>query len=256
MQKQILLNFDLEEFDIPKEYGQDIDSTTMINVSSKGLTNLLNLLDKFDIRATFFTTVYFAKHAPSIIQRIIQKHELASHSVSHSKCDSEDLIQSRIELEKLSDKKIYGFRQPRLESIDNEKIQNAGYIYNSSENPIWLPGRYMNLFKPRLPYYSGKLLNLPISTSPIIRYPLFWLSFKNSPLWLFKIMSGWALEKDGYLNIFFHPWEFTDISMWRLPGFVKNPCGEKMLIKLEKYLTWLKEKAPFVTCASFSETFS
>lgn len=255
MLKQVLLNFDLEEFDIPEEYGQKVCPLTKIQVSSEGLVRMLDLLEKLDITATFFTTVYFAQNQPSLIQRIIARHELASHGVFHSNFKQGDLLHSRLELEKLSGEKIYGFRRPRFEPINQKEILAAGYTYNSSENPIWLPGRYMHLFKPRLPYFYGDLLNIPISTSPVIRYPLFWLSFKNSPLWLFKSMSRWALEQDGYLNIFFHPWEFTDLDMWQLPAFIKRPSGKKMLARLETYLVWLKNKAAFVTYSAFSDTF-
>lgn len=257
MIKQVLLNFDLEEFDIPEEYGQKVDPAAKIQVSSMGLTKILGLLDKLNIPATFFTTVYFAKNQPSLIQQLIEKHELASHSISHSSFEKSDLLNSRLELEKLSGKKITGFRQPRFESADSKMISSAGYTYSSSENPIWLPGRYMHLFKPRLPYFSENLLNLPISTSPIIRYPLFWLSFKNSPLWLYKGMSLWALNRDAYLNIFFHPWEFVDLGQWQLPAFIKHLSGDMMLAKLETYLTWLKKiGAEFITCSEFADNFN
>jgi hypothetical protein len=92
-----------------------------------------------------------------------------------------------------------GFRGPKLGAVCHSEILLAGCSYNSCENPIWLPGRSMNLLKPRLPYLSDGLLNLPVSANPVIRYPLFWVSF-NPPHWLFKAMSAWALNTDGYLQ--------------------------------------------------------
>jgi len=255
MTRRILLSLDIEEFDIPEEYGQIVDPKDKIRVSSEGLTLVLDLLEKLNITITCFTTVYFAQNQPTLMKRIIQRHELASHGYFHSKFQPDNLRSSRLELERLSGKKVYGFRQPRFEASDEKETLLAGYVYNSSENPIWLPGRYMNFFKPRIPYFSNGILNLPISTSPIIRYPLFWLSFKNSPLWLFRHMSRWALATDGYLNIFFHPWEFSDLSNWRLPIFIKRSSGKEMLAKLEKYLTWMKARAEFITCSSFAENF-
>jgi peptidoglycan/xylan/chitin deacetylase (PgdA/CDA1 family) len=255
MTKRILLSLDLEEFDIPEEYGQKVDPTDKIMVSSEGLMLVLDLLDKLDITITCFATVYFTQNQPTLMKRIIQRHELASHGYFHSKFQPDNLRSSRLELERLSGKKVLGFRQPRFEAVDEKEIFSAGYVYNSSENPIWLPGRYMNFFKPRKPYFSNGLLNLPISTSPVIRYPLFWLSFKNSPLWLFKYMSRWALDTDGYLNIFFHPWEFSDLSNWRLPTYIKRSSGKEMLAKLERYLIWMKTQAEFITGSSFAEMF-
>lgn len=255
MTKKVLLSLDVEEFDIPEEYGQNVDEASKIRVTSEGLVRVLDLFDAMDITATFYTTVYFAQNQPALTQRIIARHELASHGYYHSKFSTGDLLQSRRELERLSGRRVSGFRRSRFEAVDPLDVLAAGYTYNSSENPIWLPGRYMHLFKPRLPYYSGGLLNLPVSASPVIRYPFFWLSFKNSPLWLFRQMSRWTLEADGYLNIFFHPWEFADLSMWRLPALVKRLHGEKMFRKFQVYLGWLKKQAEFMTSAAFTEEF-
>lgn len=256
MIKKVLLSLDVEEFDIPEEYGQKVDPSTQIRVTSEGLALALDLLEKLDIRITCFTTVYFANNQPSLMQRILSRHELASHGFFHTDFRSSHLLDSRLELEKLSGRKVYGFRSPRFRPIDHKEISAAGYTYSSSENPIWLPGRYMHFLKPRLPYFSGGVLNLPVSTSPIIRYPFFWLSFKNSPLWILKGMSQWTLGADGYLNIFFHPWEFSDLSKWQLPALVKRVSGDKMLAKLETYLIWLKTQAEFVTCSEFAASFN
>jgi hypothetical protein len=136
---------------------------------------------------------------------------------------------------------------------EEREIMNAGYSYNSSMNPTFIPGRYNNFFKKRKAHYSGDLFSIPISVTPIIRLPLFWLSFKNLPLKLYQFLSGITLNSDRYLNIFFHPWEFTDISQFNLPNYIKKDSGEKMLKKLEKYLVWLKSKGEFITFSEFQE---
>lgn len=255
MIKKVLLSLDVEEFDIPEEYGQSVGPDEKIRVSTEGLISVLDLLDELDLTVTCFTTVYYAQNEPDLMRRISARHEIASHGFFHSNFRPGDLLRSRLELEEICGKKVLGFRQPRFEDVDHKALIDAGYTYNSSENPIWLPGRYMHFFRPRLPYFSGELLNLPISASPAIRYPFFWLSFKNSPLWLFRNMSRWTLRTDGYLNIFFHPWEFSDLGAWRLPSYVKRPCGKKMLKKVEDYLVWLRDRAEFTTCSAFAETF-
>jgi len=254
MIKKVLLSLDVEEFDIPEEYGQSVGQDALIRVSTEGLIRVLDLLAQLDLTVTCFTTAYYAENKPDIMQSVSARHEVASHGFFHSNVRSGDLIRSRLQLERICGVKVLGFRQPRLGDVDRKALLEAGYRYDSSENPIWLPGRYMRFFRPRLPYFSGDLLNLPISASPLIRYPFFWLSFKNSPLWLFRNMSRWTLRTDGYLNIFFHPWEFSDLEAWRLPSYVKSPCGEKMLKKVKDYLVWLKDRAEFTTCSAFTET--
>jgi hypothetical protein len=62
------------------------------------------------------------------------------------------------------------------------------------------------------------------------------------------------LNRDGYLNIYFHPWEFSDLTAWDLPVWLKNPNGGRLIRKLEAYLLWLKDTASFVTFSEFTES--
>ncbi|MGV0026245.1 hypothetical protein ACFE35_14670 [Phormidesmis priestleyi ANT.L61.2] len=64
MNPLILLSFDLEEFDVPEEYGA-IDDTTKFKVSLQGLEPVLELLHRLNVKATFFVTANFAIHHPS-----------------------------------------------------------------------------------------------------------------------------------------------------------------------------------------------
>jgi len=255
MIKSILLSFDIEEFDIPEEYGQRVDEQVKFSVSRQGLKAILILLDKFQIRATFFVTANFAANYQDLIKEISQKHEIASHGLYHSGLKIEDLQKSREYLEKLTGKQILGFRMPRLKEIYEQEIYKAGYEYNSSLNPTYIPGRYNNFFKPRTPYYSNNLLNIPVSVTPLIRFPLFWLSFKNFPLWLYKLASRITLKHDKYISLYFHPWEFTDISRFKLPFYIKNPSGKIMIHRMEKYLKWLNKQGEFICFSEFLERY-
>ena len=135
----ILLSFDIEEFDMPFEYGKDISLENQIAVSEKGTETILNILQKHQIKATFFSTVVFAEKVPHLIKRIINEgHELASHTYYHSNFEVAHLKQSKDALETLSQSEVVGFRMPRMFPVDEREIENAGYLYNSSINPISL----------------------------------------------------------------------------------------------------------------------
>ena len=54
MNQSILLSFDLEEFDIPEEYGQIIEDTVKFAVFLNGLKSILSLLDKLNIQSIYF----------------------------------------------------------------------------------------------------------------------------------------------------------------------------------------------------------
>jgi peptidoglycan/xylan/chitin deacetylase (PgdA/CDA1 family) len=256
MNKSILLSFDIEEFDIPEEYGQPLESEIEFEISNRGLSKIISLIEKLDITATFFVTANFALHNPDTIREISKHHEIASHGFYHSQFCLEDLQKSKQTLEQITNTQITGFRMARLQPVDDAEIEKAGYEYNSSMNPTYIPGRYNNLSKPRTAYYTNQLLNLPISVTPLIRFPLFWLSFKNFPLSMIELATQLTLETDSYLNIYFHPWEFTDISQFKLPSYVKKDSGSKMVEKLEKYLTKLKTQGKFISISEFKHNFS
>ena len=247
-----LLSFDLEEFDVPEEYGQPLTDAVKFTVSRDGLEPVLQLLEELQIRATFFTTANFALHYPAWVRTIAQTHEIASHGFYHSSFDVADLQKSKVVLEEIAQTPIVGFRMARLQKVDDGAIAAAGYAYNSSVNPTYLPGRYNNFFHPRTAHYSNHLLNIPVSVTPLIRFPLFWLSFKHLPLSLYQIASAITLQTDRYLSLYFHPWEFTDISRFQLPGYIKQPSGQPMVRRLKRYLTWLKPRAEFMTYAEFT----
>jgi peptidoglycan/xylan/chitin deacetylase (PgdA/CDA1 family) len=252
----ILLSFDIEEFDIPEEYGQPLAEDIKFEICRRGLSNIISLLERLDIAATFFVTANYALRDRDKIKQLSKHHEIASHGFYHSQFCLEDLYKSKQTLEAITDTKVTGFRMARLQPVDDIEIEKAGYEYNSSMNPTYIPGRYNNLSKPRTAYYTNKLLNLPISVTPGIRFPLFWLSFKNFPLPAIQLATKLTLETDSYLNIYFHPWEFTDISQFNLPGYIKKDAGSKMLEKLEKYLTWLKTQGRFISISEFGQNFS
>ena len=73
---------------------------------------------------------------------------------------------------------------------------------------------------------------------------------------MIQLATKLTLETDSYLNIYFHPWEFTDISQFQLPGYVKKDSGSKMIDKLEKYLNWLKNQGKFISISEFKNNFS
>ncbi|MDB5210875.1 MAG: polysaccharide deacetylase, partial [Sediminibacterium sp.] len=54
-----------------------------------------------------------------------------------------------------------------------------------------------------------------------------------------------------YVCLYFHPWEFTDIESYGLPGFTKKLNGDPLLQKLNRLLSDLKKEAEFITMDHF-----
>lgn len=258
--KKVLLSFDIEEFDMPLEYGKPISFQDQISVSTRGTRIILDILLDNQIPATFFSTVVFAANAKDLIQRINKEgHELASHGYFHSAFENKHLAESKSELEKLSGRPVTGFRMARMMPVDDHAIETAGYRYNSSLNPVYLPGRYNNFFKPRTIFKTDSLIQLPASATPVMRVPLFWLSFHNFPLWMYKAACVRTINHDHYLNIYFHPWEFTDLTRteYGLPEFVSKNSGDQMIARFKTWIQWMKKKGyTFSTISDFMDSRS
>ena len=241
----VLLSFDIEEFDMPFEYQGKISFEDQISISQIGLTRILDLLKKHNVKATFFSTVIFAENSKDLISLLLQEgHELASHTWFHSEFEVKHLKESREKLEELFSTNVTGLRMPRMMPVDQTDVENAGYLYNSSVNPTFLPGRYNNLKVSRTYFKEGKVTQIPASVSPNFRIPLFWLSFHNFPLSFYKKLSSDTLKKDHYLNIYFHPWEFAEIKNpdFKLPKFTIKNSGNEMLERFDNFVGWLKSK--------------
>lgn len=80
----ILLSFDIEEFDVPREKGLDFSLKQAMDVSIEGTINILNILKSNNVQATLFCTSNFVENAPDTIKRAIEEgHEIACHGVDH-----------------------------------------------------------------------------------------------------------------------------------------------------------------------------
>ena len=254
--RQILLTFDLEEFDLPLEFGCPISAGDQIAITNNGLHRLLSILTRHNITATFFTTITYADRNNDVVKLISGNHEIASHSNCHTGFKDTDLHLSKLTLERITGKEVIGFRMPRFSKVDMMKIKAAGYRYDSSINPTCIPGRYNNLRSCRRIYTDirSNLTEVPVSVSPVIRFPLFWISFKNIPFPVYLGMCKLALKKDSYLHLYFHPWEFADIGSFRIPWYIKRISGEQLSERFEVLIKELKKAADFTTISGFLDS--
>lgn len=246
MAYKILLSFDIEEFEMPREYGKPIPFEQQMEVSIAGTTRILDLLAKYQIKATFYTTANFAQHAQDIVKRIVDEgHELASHGYVHDHFEPAHLKMSKDVLENISKTTIHGYRMARMMPVPEGEVYRADYVYNSSINPTYLPGRYNKLNEPRTYFKRENVWQLPASVTPLFRFPLFWISFHNLPLKIYCMLANRTLKKDGYLNTYFHPWEFMDIGpkkKYNFPFYVTKNTGTMMVERFENFIEWGKKK--------------
>jgi hypothetical protein len=238
----ILLSFDVEEFDMAMEYGGTLTMDQQLAITTDGLYTLLRLLERFRIHCTFYCTAQYALNRADLIRELHNEgFEIASHGYYHSSFNYEDLGTSKAVLENIIAAPVLGYRMARMMPLDDSEVEKAGYLYNSSVNPTWIPGRYNNLSQPRTLFRAGKLFQLPASVTPLLRIPLFWLSFHNFSLPLYLRLLGQVLKQDGYANIYFHPWELIDyarIGGAKYPGYVTKNSGAAMEKRLTVLFSW------------------
>lgn len=255
----LLLSFDTEEFDLPREHGVDISLDQSMMVSVEGTNRILDILKRNDVKATFFCTAIFATHAQQVMKRILDEgHEVASHGVDHWEHKDSDMSESKEILERLCGCQIHGYREPRMFAVNDEELERLGYMYNSSLHPAFIPGRYMHLNVPRTPFFKGKVLQIPASVFPFVRLPLFWLACHHYPQWLYHKLCKWTLHHDGQFVIYFHPWEFIPLGEhpeWNIPFIIKHNSGEEMERRLEQLIKAFKSvQAQFVTYTQYAHS--
>jgi hypothetical protein len=248
--KCVFLTFDLEEFDLPRSFGKNIEKNEMFEISYKGLEKIIDILDGFKINATFFTTAVFCETYPDALKALAEKnHEIALHGYKH--CDNYQKISEKNTcfllkkakeiLEDTTKQQVIGYRSPRMENIDGKILKKVGIKYDSSLNPMFNPGfytKYNNFNKPRNIFEKDGIIEVPISVTPVIRLPFSFAFFRIFGLAYVKFCTKLTFIDSDFVNLYFHPWEFADIKKYGLPFYFWKRTGDEMSKLLRKYIKW------------------
>ena len=252
--KKVCLSFDFEECDLPREGGVDFPLTRGVEVSREGAHAVLDVLKAANVKATFFCTLNFAQFAPDVIKRLIAEgHEIAAHGVDHFAPQEGDAQRCKDGIKWLYNVDVVGYRQPRMFPVDDSALAAAGFAYNSSLNPAFVPGRYMHLTTPRTIFRKNGLVQVPASVTPHVRFPLFWLALHLLPECLYRRLAKRTLDHDGYFVTYFHPWEFSttfaaEAGDLKVSPLIRCHLGAAMRARLANLVEALRgEDVEFVT---------
>lgn len=188
---------------------------------------LLELLERHETRATFFTLGWVAEKSPGLV-RDIQKagHEVASHGYSHQliynqtpEVFREETRRSKKILEDITGEPITGYRAASY-SITNQSrwaldiLAEEGFVWDSSIFPVH-HDRYGMPGTPRWPHRlttdnGNELAEFPLST---LKFPGYTLPiagggyFRLFPYWFSRWGLG-SINRQGQPFVFYlHPWE-------------------------------------------------
>ena len=223
-----IMSVDLEDYfcDLPFEEWSKYESRVVGNTEM-----ILDLFEKYEVKATFFVLGYIAEQFPELIKKISELgHEIASHSYAHidlRKVSKEkfedDFIKSKNILEKITGKKVQGFRAPFFSINKNNywvfEILSKNISYDSSVFPVktqlyGIPNAPRNIYKPSLKNIvnedkNGKLIEIPMATYriPVIgNLPIaggFYLRF--FPYWFMKSGIKKLNSQGKPAMIYIHP---------------------------------------------------
>jgi len=140
-----LLGIDFEDWYHPELVQKYVKDKKHEPRMFKGIDKILDMLRKNDTLATFFVVGELLESNPEIFDKIIKNdHEIAFHTMYHTKIDSPDFKQSFHEeitkFSELTNKKSKGFRAPTFSLNETsswiiDSLSKFDYIYDSSIVP-------------------------------------------------------------------------------------------------------------------------
>lgn len=234
----------------------------------QNVRRILDMLDSFSIRATFFVLGWVAERLPALVREIHARgHEIACHGYGHELIYSigpelfrQDVRRAKRILEDICSERVHGYRAPSYSITDKslwalDILIEEGFTYDSSIFPVMhdtygIPGAR------RFPYQvqtaAGSLVEFPLTTLPLQ------LGWKNMRL---PIAGGGYLRllpvgiiRRGIADInareqqpavlYFHPWEI-DPDQPRIKACMKSTFRHYLNLhrtegKLSHLFEWLK----------------
>lgn len=235
------LTIDVEDYFMVSAFADVIkfgDWSSYESRVARNTNRVLDLLDEYGVKATFFTLGWVAEHHPKLIREIHHRgHEIACHGYNHRLAYDlslqefrEDTKRSKTLIEEVTGTSIVGYRATSYSLIKEtfwalDILIEEGFTYDSSIFPIY-HDRYgypefnrfsMKVSRPGI----GEILEIPLSTIRLFgrNVPIAGGGYlRLFPLWFIE----WGLrrlnekEKQPAI-IYLHPWEL-DTEQPRLNG--------------------------------------
>lgn len=222
-----------------------------------GIDKLLNVFEEHELKATFFVTGEMAQKHPEKIKTVTKGgHEVACHGLYHEK--NECLLRmeeqsARIEkamniIENVTGQKPLGFRAPclRANKTTLQILSVMRCLYDSSFLPMFIPGYYGSLSFKLKPHYvlfnSRKILEIPVSTNPIVPLPLSasWMRNLGLPWIKFGVKRLFSLGCP--VMFYIHPRDVLLLPLTQgVPWHVYRNVGNRSLKMLDELLSYVEK---------------
>jgi len=189
---------------------------------------LLEVLDYFGVRATFFVLALAARKAPDLVRRLhAAGHEIQTHGYNHTQATQQspdefrrDVLQAKAAVEDLIGAEVYGFRAPRFSVVRTnlwvlDVLAECGFRYDSSIFPMHIRGYGIDGW-PRYEHHlrtpaGAELIEVPIATLELFgrRIPMGGGGyFRLFPYAVIRQGVRWLHRRGMPAVLYFHPYEF------------------------------------------------
>lgn len=229
----------------------DVETTSILNhklrdktgeyVLNQGMPSLLDLYEKYGVKATFFYTGHIARLYPEVVKMAHRRgHEIGSHGLTHEVSKAFDVMppeeqlshlkQSKQILEDIIGEEVVSFRAPaaRVDKAFPKVLQEAGFKVDSSVSSQRMDMMFsfgtlkkLNwLIAPRKAYFAqennifhkggSEILEVPISA---LGFPYIGTFMRIAPKLnrFTRRMLYWETLCNGRQFVFLtHPNEFID----------------------------------------------
>jgi peptidoglycan/xylan/chitin deacetylase (PgdA/CDA1 family) len=198
----------------------------------EGMPRLLDLFAADSIPVTFFTTGDMARRFPKIVERIVgDGHELGCHGDTHKRFSAMLPDEAKGEIEAASATlrrwaEVVSFRAPNLDLPEAylPLLSDAGYAVDSSRGRHKLGSYFVT------PDRACGLRRIPASISPSpLRTP--------GP-----VRDLICRQLRSPVVLFFHPWEFVDLSREPLRFDIVGRTGAPALHALRDTIAHFKRR--------------
>jgi polysaccharide deacetylase family protein (PEP-CTERM system associated) len=195
--------------------------------------SILDLLNEFNAKATFFVLGWVAERLPELVRLIAESgHEVGCHSYAHRLVYrmppqefAADTRRAKERLERVTGVEVKGYRAPSFSIIPNSawaftELARAGFAYDSSVFPI-RHDTYGWPSAPKRPFRvsteAGALLEFPLTTARLWGQTVPAAGggyLRLLPLRFTQRVLRAHLAAGEEAIVYFHPWEI-DVSQPR-----------------------------------------
>ncbi|MGH4140383.1 polysaccharide deacetylase family protein [Clostridium sp.] len=228
--KYAYITVDIEEwYDL--EYLKEYNPDKSVEVIPE-IIDFLDLLDEFQIKATFFVVADVMEKNTDILREIVRRgHSIGCHGLDHellykknTELFTSEVAKAKEKIEQAAKCMVNGYRASCF-SMERDKLDivtKLGYNYDSSyikfeQHPLYrnldltgfdkvddLVYRKGNFFEYEIPTLEIGKYSLPISGGGYLRLFPFWI--------LLILIKKYAKQKNNFL-IYLHPFELTKMKL-------------------------------------------